>query len=74
MSVEPYYSKKRTCELLGDISETTLWRLEKKGFIESYPMGSRRVYSESEIKRCQGHVKQGEAIVLEETPTERAAA
>lgn len=43
-----YYSKSELCQLLH-ITETTLWRLEKKGVIRKIKMGRKNLYLRSEI-------------------------
>jgi hypothetical protein len=39
------------CELLGGISRTTLWRLEKRGLIKASRHSRNRLYSIEHLKR-----------------------
>jgi predicted DNA-binding transcriptional regulator AlpA len=47
---EKVYNRKEVVEKFG-ICETTLWRWDKMGLIESKKIGNRVFYPESEIKR-----------------------
>jgi predicted site-specific integrase-resolvase len=50
---EQQYSVKATCQLLGGISEVTLWRLRKQGRIKFVRVGNRPMFLASQIEAYQ---------------------
>jgi predicted site-specific integrase-resolvase len=70
---EQQYSVKATCQLLGGISEVTLWRLRRQGRIKFVRVGNRPMFLASQIEAYQRALVSGGRVPDEPQDTEQAS-